>query len=67
MENIRKQVPTTADNWLYQDQEETREFRKLIFLGKDAQEWAECTNEEKEEWEAAHPQPIPDDIDRLTM
>lgn len=51
----RKQTPINPDNWLYQDQEEnTRVFSKFIFLGVNASEWLECTNEEKLAWEEAH-------------
>lgn len=51
---IRKQEPITADNWLYQDQVEQRIFAKFIFLGVDALEWKECTDEEKIAWEMEH-------------
>lgn len=51
-------------NWLYQDQSENyRYFTKEIYLPDDAEPWAECTNEEKEQWEEEHrpPQPEPED------
>lgn len=49
--------------WLYQDQDENiRTFTTIVLLGKDAEPWAECTNEEKEQWEEEHrpPQPEPE-------
>ena len=53
---MRKQEPTTPDNWLYRDlSENNRVFSKVVYLGKNDTEWDECTNEEKEAWEAAHP------------
>lgn len=61
MANIRKQVPSAPDNWLHDGaQDWQRIFSKLVYLGKDAAEWAECTNEEKEQWEREHPIPEPD-------
>ena len=54
-----KQVELTtqyADEgcWLYQDQGDGfRYFTKKVLLGTNAEPWAECTNEEKEEYEAA--------------
>lgn len=58
MAEIRKQTPSTPDNWLHDEaQDYRRVFSKLIYLGKEAQPWAECTNEEKEQWEKDHPQP----------
>lgn len=53
--NGRKQIPTNPDNWLYQDWDEnTRVFGKEVWLADNADEWAECTNEEKDEWERQH-------------
>lgn len=47
--------------WLYQDRgENERYFTDMVYLGKDAEPWTECTNEEKEEWEREHPQPEPE-------
>lgn len=61
MNEIRKQEPSSPDNWLHDDaQDYTRIFSKLVYLGKDAEPWAECTNEGKEEWEREHPQPEPE-------
>ena len=58
MSEIRKQKPSKPENWLHDNaQDYTRIFSKLVYLGKDAEPWAECTNEEKEEWEREHPQP----------
>lgn len=60
MESIRKQTPQQPENWLFQEQEEnTRVFAKFVFLGINAKEWLECTNEEKMLWEVEHPK---DDI-----
>lgn len=53
---MRKQEPTTPDNWLYRDLSvDNRVFSKIVYLGKNDTEWDECTNEDKEAWEAAHP------------
>lgn len=47
------------DNWLHNGAEENRVFVKVVHL-PEGQEWAECTNEEKEAWEEEHrPQPEP--------
>ena len=52
----RKRVPSNPDNWLYQEQEnKKRIFRNLIYLGITANEWLECTNEEKLKWETENP------------
>lgn len=61
MENdLRPQTPSVPENWLHDGGPDwQRIFRKLVYLGKDAEPWAECTNEEKEEWEREHPQPEP--------
>ena len=57
----RKQIPSVPDNWLHNNaQDDTRIFSKLVYLGKDAEPWAECTNEEKEAWEALNPPPEPE-------
>lgn len=54
----RTQYPTPPNEWLYQDQPDgSRIFTDYVILGKEAQPWAECTNEEKEQWEKDHPQP----------
>lgn len=46
--------------WLHDDAPDwERVFSKLVYLGKDAKPWAECTTAEKEAWEAEHPQSEP--------
>lgn len=48
------------ENWLHNGAKDyTRVFSKEVYLGKGAEPWSECTNEEKEAWEAEHPQPEP--------
>lgn len=44
---------TQPDNWLHNGAEENRQFVKVVHLPV-GQEWAECTNEEKEQWEQEH-------------
>lgn len=52
---LRIQTPSVEENWLYQDRgENDRYFTKKVILGKNAEPWAECTNEEKEQWEHDH-------------
>lgn len=51
---MRIQTPTTPDNWLFRDSEDNRLFKKKVYLGKNDTEWDECTDEEKQAWEAAH-------------
>lgn len=51
---LRTQTPTAPNEWIYQDREEDRYFTTFVHLGKEEPEWAECTNEEKLEWEEAH-------------
>ena len=54
--NLRKQTPKVEGNWLFQEQEDKKRiFRDLVYLGITAAEWAECTNEEKEQWEKDNP------------
>ena len=61
MEDIRKQVPSNPDNWLYRDMsEDDRIFAKLVYLGINDTEWPECTDKEKKDWEKEHPQPEPE-------
>ena len=51
----RVQTPTPPNEWCYQDQgEDFRYFTKRVLLGKNEQPWAECTDEEKVQWEEAH-------------
>lgn len=58
MTGIRKQEPSNPDNWLHDGAPDwQRIFSKLVYLGKDAPLWAECTNAEKISWEKSHPQP----------
>lgn len=60
MGSIRKQEPINPDNWLHDGAPDwKRIFSKLVYLGKDAKPWEECTNEEKISWEKSHPQPEP--------
>ena len=47
------QRPVNPDNWLHDGAEENRQFVKVIHL-PIGQAWAECTNEEKEQWEEEH-------------
>lgn len=58
--DLRPQTPSNPDNWLHDGAPDwQRIFSKLVYLGKDAEPWAECTNEEKEQWEREHPAPEP--------
>lgn len=60
---LRIQTPSVEGNWLYQDRGESdRYFTKKVILGKREPEWAECTNEEKEEWEREHQPKLPEDL-----
>ena len=52
-----EQRPTPPNDWLYKDDENTRQFRTAIYLPDGADEWPQCTDAEKEQWEAEHPQP----------
>lgn len=52
---MREQTPKNPNNWLFRDTEDNRVFSKKIYLGKNDTEWDECTDEEKQAWEAAHP------------
>lgn len=54
------QRPTPPNEWLHNGAPDyTRIFTDYIIRPESAPEWAECTNEEKEEWEREHPQPEP--------
>lgn len=55
MITTKKQTPSIAENWLYKDEAGIRIFAKEVYLPDDAPLWAECTDEEKEEWEKEHP------------
>lgn len=62
IEIINGQRVETPDEglWLHNGAPDwQRIFSKLVYLGKDAELWAECTTAEKEQWEAEHPQPEP--------
>lgn len=65
---MREQKPKNPDYWLYRDlSEDNRVFSKKVYLGKNDTEWDECTNKEKEAWEAAHPieeptEPVQDNL-----
>lgn len=55
-----EQRPTSPNEWLYKDIDENdRLFVKVVTLPDGVALWAECTNEEKKEWEREHPQPEP--------
>lgn len=57
----RVQTPTPPNEWCYQDQGENfRYFTKRVLLGKNAEPWPECTDDEKVQWERQHPQPQPE-------
>ena len=61
MNDIRKQEPSTPDNWLYRDfSENDRVFAKVVYLGINDTEWPECTDQDKRKWEEDHPQPEPE-------
>ena len=58
MNDIRKQEPSTPDNWLYRDfSENDRVFAKVVYLGINDTGWPECTDADKRKWEEDHPQP----------
>lgn len=54
------QEPKIQGNWLYYtDDSGKRQFTKKVYLGIEDTEFPECTNEEKEKWEAEHPDDVP--------
>lgn len=56
-----KQDPIPPMEWLHDGKEDyTRVFAKSIMRDESQPAWAECTNEEKEQWEHEHPQPEPE-------
>ena len=55
------QTPTIAGNWLWKDEDNDRLFKKEVYLGINAAPWSECTNAEKEAWEAEHNPPEPEE------
>ena len=58
-----KQEPKVKGNWLYHDENDTRLFTKIAYLGVNAEPWPECTDEEKTAWEEAHkPEPEPAEV-----
>lgn len=60
-DNYKEQTPDEAYDWLYKDErEDVRNFATSVTLPLEADEWAECTNAEKDEWEREHPQPEPE-------
>jgi hypothetical protein len=62
---LRIQTPTSPNEWCYQDQGENfRYFTQRVFLGKNEQQWAECTNEEKQAWEEAHKPEEPIEVEQ---
>lgn len=61
MNDIRKQVPSTPDNWLYRDfSENDRVFTKVVYLGINDTEWPECSEAEKQDYESKHPESEPE-------
>lgn len=58
--DLRPQTPSNPDNWLHDGAPDwTRYFTKIVYLGKDAEPWAECTDAQMREWKEQHPQPEP--------
>ena len=54
------QKPTPPNEWLHNGAPDyTRIFTDYIIRPESAHAWDECTTEEKEAWEAEHPQPEP--------
>jgi hypothetical protein len=56
----RIQQPSNGFDWLYKDEEEIRLFAKEVSLPNNVSDWAECTNEEKVQWEKEHTTQAPD-------
>lgn len=52
----REQRPS-GSNWLYKEENGIKIFASAITLPDGAEEWDECTQEEKEAWEKAQSQP----------
>ena len=49
-------------NWLYNDTEDgDRYFTNMVYLGKDANPWDECTDAQMREWKEQHPKPEPEE------
>ena len=54
------QRPTPPNEWLHDGATDyNRIFSDYIIKPDTEPNWAECTNEEKEEWEREHPAPEP--------
>lgn len=54
------QRPTPPNEWLHDRAPDyTRMFRDYIIRPDSVPAWAECTTEEKEQWEREHPLPEP--------
>ena len=48
-------------DWLYHDEPDgNRIFKKEVYLGKNAEPWPECTDEEKTKWEEEHKEQDPE-------
>jgi hypothetical protein len=60
---LRTQRPAEGYDWLYQDRgENDRYFTDMVILGKHEPEWAQCTQEEREQWEHDHQPEQPEEI-----
>lgn len=59
---MTRQVPTPQNAWLTRnltENEETREFAKVLLLPAGAEQWDECTQEFYESWQEQHaPKPV---------
>lgn len=52
-----EQKPIEPNEWLYEDESENvRNFWKVMSIPNGGEKLKECTNEEKEQWEAEHKQ-----------
>lgn len=55
------QRPIPPNEWLHDEAPDyTRIFTDYILRDESIPLWAECTNEEKEQWEREHPRPEPE-------
>lgn len=53
-----EQRPTSPNEWLYKDIDENKRlFVRVVTLPDEVALWAECTNEQREQWEQEHPEP----------
>lgn len=61
---LRKQTPEAPNEWLYEvveeNGEEKREFKPFVYLGKNAEPWPECTEQERQDWQTAWDEAHPD-------